>query len=92
MPQSITVPTKEDRYTTHKKEFGDNNDLLVFLLPLFAKHSAPDYRYRTVGVYLQNTAGACDRMAKRGVVRKAIIYTVFQFLLYIGITLWGRTA
>ena len=92
MPQSITVPTKEDRYTTHKKEFGDNNDVLVFLLSLFAKHSAPDYQYRAVGVHPQNTAGACDRMAKRGVVREAIIYTAFQFLLYIGITLWRRMA
>jgi hypothetical protein len=64
----------------------------VFLLPLFAKHSAPDYRYRTIGVYLQNTAGAGGRMMKHGIVGEAIIYTVFQLLLYIGITLWRRTA
>jgi hypothetical protein len=64
----------------------------VFLLPLFAKHSAPDYRYRTVRIYLQNTTGADGRMVKRWVVRKAIIYTSFQRLVYIGITLWRRTA
>ena len=64
----------------------------MFLLPLFAKHSAPDYLYRAIGIYLQYAAGACGRMAKRGVVREAIIYTVFQLLLYIGITLWRRAA